>query len=176
MTHLRVQQILIVGMAVLYFLPFPTAAAQSDGTDAQTVGRLIRVLSGRDGVPSTDVLVEIAGDEDSLVKSLLELRQSAPYPFVSIRAESRLLEFSERSDVQAALQEDASDSRTKGLARVVAQGIDKVNDAELRQKLARAVVKRSGTDPEFKAYAKKMAQSSHKDVREAVEKQSEGDQ
>ncbi len=138
------------------------------GASAELDDPIVQALAGRHAVPTTAALTQLAGSEDALVKRLLELRESAPFPFVSIRAEARLLEFSARGDVQDALLKDVSDPRSKGLARVVAGGIDRVSDSDTRKRLANAVVKRSTSEEEFKAYANKMALSPHAEVREAA--------
>lgn len=136
----------------LITLPTNSCAQNSDDP-------VVAALSGRHMNISIEQLEELAGGEDALVETLLQIRTNEQPPFAGIRAEKILLHYAHRSDVQEALEADIKSTQYKGLARTVTVHLDKVSDASARRKLAQKAITRAENDDEFKPYAKQLLKS-----------------
>jgi len=147
-----------IGAVLLFNVGAPSARAE-DATE-----KVSAALSGYHFDTSAAKLEEIAGGKDQLVAALLTLRTSDALPFVGIRAEKLLLEYSDRKDVQDALLADIASEKYKGLARTVTMHLDRATTPAVRQALARAAVERAKGDAEFMPYAKAMVHSTDPEV------------
>ena len=147
-----------MGAALLVHSAAPVVRAD-DATD-----KVSAALSGYHFDTTPAKLEAIAGGKDQLVAALLALRTSEALPFVGIRAEKLLLEYSDRKDVQDALMEDLASEKYKGLARTVTMHLDRASTPAVRQALARAAVERAKGDTDFMPYAKAMVHSTDPEV------------
>lgn len=114
---------------------------------------------------STVALEQAAGGKENLVALLISLRHDEKTPFVAIRAERLLIDYSDHSDAEAALQADLQDAKMKGLARTVVMHLDKVKSDSLRQSLARSAMTRAKSEPDFEPYTRSLHSSSDPVVR-----------
>lgn len=125
---------------------------------------LLQALSSRHFKSSTADLEKAAGSQDALVQRLLELRTQETPPFAGIRAEKILLNYADRSDVQAALQSDIESTRFPGLARIIAANIDAVSHTDTRRKLAELAIARSSRETDFAPLARNLRNSTDSNV------------
>lgn len=125
---------------------------------------VVTALSVRHMTATTEQLEGLAGGADALVAKLLELRSDENTPFVGIRAEKYLLQYADRPEVAAALDQDVKSDTMVGLARVIAMNVDKIPSAKARQSLAQSVIDRGKQQTEFKPYAQALTSSSDPEV------------
>lgn len=131
--------------------------------EAETDAVLL-ALSAKDFTSSRAQLEQISGSEDALVKKLLELRTTEKPPYVGIRAEKLLLTYAHREDVASALESDLQSQQYKGLARIIAINVDKVQDSAARKRLARTLINQGSVDQEFARYSRTLTESSDAEV------------
>jgi hypothetical protein len=122
-------------------------------------------LSHRHDIPGVERLEQIAGGSDELIDALMTLRHSSTPPFVAIRAEAVLLQYAEREDVRAALEQDLMSDEYLGLANLVARNLDQVTDEEARSALARMVFERADVDASFARHARNISLSRHANLK-----------
>ena len=128
---------------------------------------VVALLSARhtqDAV-SLKELEELAGGQDSLIETLLKHRRAERPPFVGIRAERLLLNYSDREEVISALESDINDTKYFGLARTIGTHIDTVKANQARTRLATAVLRRAQTESRFRMFGKMLLESSDSNVK-----------
>ena len=135
------------------------------GRTAAAEDAVYLALSARHENYTRAQLESSVGGADALVARLLELRHDESLPHVSIRAEKLLLEYADRENVQAALEEDVRSTSKKGLARTVALNVDRISDTAGRERLARAMVDRARKEADFLPYARQLSESKDATVR-----------
>lgn len=142
---------LLIGCGSIIFLPQTSSAADP----------LVTVLTSRHIENVTPKSLEkIAGGEDPLVSRLLELRHDDSVPGLSVRATKFLVAYSDRADVQAALESDIGDLRKHSTANVLALGLDDVRDSGARVRFAKSLLVRADRDKNFRTYARQLGKSS----------------
>ena len=150
---------LLVRVIIVLFVGFMTLNASADNLEI--------ALGMRDGAPSAEKLIEIAGNEDKLVSRLLELRLS-DQPFVSSRSLALLLKYSHREEVKTALLEDMLAADRRGLAKQIVTGINSVSDSAFRLSIAKSAVARASFDKKFVDTAKILESSEDVSIKEVA--------
>ncbi len=135
---------------------------------AQKKQDLLFLLSDRHQVPSLEVLEGKYESTDQLISDLLELRLTENPPFVSLRAEELLLEYSDREDVLLHLEEDLSHPERKGLARVIIRGLHKIRDEEAKTRFSRTSAELVRSVPFFSPMKEFMIESPDPVVKRAI--------
>ena len=130
---------------------------------------VIQVLSTKDSLGGSETtlkdLENLAGGKDQLISILLKYRREEKPPFVGIRAENLLLNYSDNEEVISALESDVNDANFFGLARTIGSNIDAVQNPSARQRLARAVVSRAKTEKKFESFGRMLKESSDSEVK-----------
>jgi hypothetical protein len=137
---------------------------------AQKKQDLMFLLSDRHHVPSVEFLEERYPSVDALVSDLLELRLTENPPFVALRAEELLLEYTDREDVLQHLEEDLQHPDRKGLARVIIRGLYRIHDKNARTRFSDTSAKLVRTDPFFSPLRVYMENSPDPVVKKAIGK------
>jgi hypothetical protein len=143
---------------ILCLATAPAAAGEAEVVDALTV------RGNSHGLPSAEELETLAGGEDALVEILLSYRTRETPPFVGIRSQKYLLNYSDRSDVQDALAADISSEEHMGLARIVGVHFDQIQNETARGRFARLIIERGKREESFGRYARNLRQSSDSEV------------
>ncbi|MFN8391464.1 MAG: hypothetical protein U0136_14345 [Bdellovibrionota bacterium] len=144
-----------VGVAVALGIGLaPHSASASDAVAAVSAA-----IGGYHPSVTNEQLEQLAGGRESLVQALLEIRNDQTTPFVGVRAERLLLDYADRSDVQAALSADVDSPSSAGLARTVAIHLGRAPSADSQAALARKIVDRANREAEFVPFARTLKDS-----------------
>ncbi|HMO18472.1 MAG TPA: hypothetical protein PKA63_06510 [Oligoflexia bacterium] len=98
---------------------------------------LIFLLSDRHHVPKASELEKQFSSRDEFIDELLKLRLTEKPPFVALRAEQMLLEYSDNSKVISSLEEDLVTDGRLGLARVIIRGLSLIKDESAKERMSR---------------------------------------
>ncbi len=152
------------GIKILAFvvLSLSTACAQTSSASLKLL------LSDRHKVPTFAELEKNYSSEDALVADLLELRLVDYPPFVSLRAEGLLLQYSDREDVISNLEEDLNHSERLGLARVIIRGLDKIKNSDAKHRFSLKAAELVSTNKILKSLKEGMENSSDPVVKRAI--------
>lgn len=126
---------------------------------AQKKENLKFMLSNRHEVPPISVIEESYGDKEQLISDLMQLRLTDSPPFVALRAEELLIEFSDRDDVINVLEEDLVNPERKGLARVIIRSLHKIKDENAKLRLSKSSAKLIKEEPYFSSLKEYMLES-----------------
>lgn len=160
---MKQNSIFFIVTAFLFFPLLMTSAC------AQSSAELKVLLSDRHQIPTLSELEKIYGSTDALVQDLLELRLVDFPPFVSLRAENLLLQYSDRNDVISSLEEDLDHEGRIGLARVIIRGLDQVKDNQAKARFASKAAKLVNTNDKLKSLKGSMENSSDAVVKKAIQ-------
>lgn len=128
---------------------------------------VVDALSARQcayGNNNLSALEELAGGKDALIPILLKYRDKETPPFIGIRSEKLLLNYTDQEEVISALEQDVRDPNLFGLARIVSIHIDEVGSSAARQRLASVVAERANSEARFAKYGQLLLKSSDSEV------------
>ncbi len=123
--------------------------------------QVIRALSTRDSLTPVTIsdLENMAGSKENLIEILLKHRRSETPPFVGIRSEKLLLNYTENKQVMSALESDVDDAKYFGLARTIGTHLDSVSSSTARTRLATAVLRRAQREKRFTMFGRLLLES-----------------
>jgi len=104
---------------------------------AQKTPDLVFQLSDRHKVPEASVLEKQYPSQEEFIDKLLELRLTDKPPFVALRAENMLLEYSDNPKVISHLEEDLVTEGRMGLARVIIRGLPRIKDEAAKARMSK---------------------------------------
>ena len=123
---------------------------------------VVQALSVRDsfqGQANFQELEDLAGGKEELISVLLKYRRLETPPFVGIRSEQLLLNYTDDQQVVDALEQDVNETQYFGLARTVASKIDTISNKSARQKIAGAVLRRAQLEKRYESYGRMLKES-----------------
>jgi hypothetical protein len=128
---------------------------------------VVNALSSRQcayGSSNLADLEELAGGKDALIPILLKYRDKETPPFIGIRSEKLLLNYTDEAEVVTALEQDVNNPNLFGLARIVSIHLDEVSDSEARKRLAKVVAERAKRESRFARYGQLLLKSKDSEV------------
>lgn len=135
---------------------------------AQKKQDLLLMLSDRHQVPAAQDLEKHYTSIEDLISDLLELRLVDNPPFVALRAEELLIEYSDREDVVDVLEEDLEHPERKGLARIIIRRLDRVRDEDAKIRLSKKSAQLIRSNTFFTPLKEYMTKSSDPVVKSAI--------
>lgn len=154
--------IFLITSTFLFLSLFLASACAQRSSDLQAS------LSDRHKVPTINDLEKMYGSTEDLVKDLLLLRLVEFPPFVSLRAEALLLQYSDRKDVISSLEEDLDHNNRLGLARVIIRGLDQIKDTKAKVRFAEKAAELVNTNDRLRSLREGMENSSDPVVKKAI--------
>jgi len=145
--RIRLIHLSYLGLALLLSAALLQSSAFADGPS-----EVEKLLTERHDNSDLQTLERLAGGKDQLVDELLRLREKETPPYLSVRAEKLLLNFSGEEKVLSALEGDMENPKTQGLARIVALHFDRVSDESARKRLEKSITERAAREPAFQPY------------------------
>jgi hypothetical protein len=135
---------------------------------AQKNTDLLFLLSDRHHVPGIESLQKNYSSTDDLIEDLLLIRLTEYPPFAAIRAETLLIEFSDREEVVSHLEEDLEHPERTGLARVIIRNLEKVKNNDARSRFAKKAASLVRTNDTLKSLKSSLEESPDPVIQKAI--------